>query len=102
MGNHDFFVENERKAKVPEIFGMDKRYYSFESHGWKFLVLDGNELSIQAHSPHSMEYAEAKRTLVNLGQSEAVNAKESNGGIGPNQMKWLKQQLNLAETNRSA
>lgn len=40
LGNHEFDFCTKEKAL--SLYGMKRRYYSFESKGWKFMVLDGN------------------------------------------------------------
>lgn len=40
LGNHEF--DFCCKSQVMKLYGMQKRYYSFVSGGWKFLVLDAN------------------------------------------------------------
>ncbi len=56
LGNHEFAVDDAHKPQVPARLGMPARYYSFERHGWLFLVTDGNDLSSYAWPQGSPEY----------------------------------------------
>ena len=59
LGNHDFDVADEYKAKVPERMGMKSKYYDFKVEGWRFIVLDGNDVSFHAYPKDSLEYQNA-------------------------------------------
>jgi len=93
LGNHDYSVADEWKAKVPETMGLTDRYYDFGLHGWRFVVLDGNELSFFAH-PEGSEGYRASETYY---QENQLDAPKWNGGVGAEQMSWLKQVLDQAE-----
>lgn len=45
LGNHDFDVGQANKEKVIAKLNLKNRYYSFTENDWKFIVLDGNDLS---------------------------------------------------------
>ena len=45
MGNHDFEVKDSLKEEVIKKLNLKKRYYSFVEKDWRFIVLDGNDLS---------------------------------------------------------
>lgn len=45
LGNHDFEVVDSLKSKIFQKLNLENRYYSFEKSTWKFIVLDGNDLS---------------------------------------------------------
>ena len=45
LGNHDFSVAESLKRKVPKRMGLSNRFYSFTIKGWRFIALDGNDLS---------------------------------------------------------
>ncbi len=91
-GNHDYSIAASLKAKVPELLGMSAPYYSFIRSGWRFVMLDGNAVSLfstPAGSPQwqaATEFARAsKRSLADYG-----------GGLGAPQIEWLKSELALA------
>ena len=49
LGNHDFSVADNKKALVPRRMGLKKRYYDFTHRNWRFIVLDGNDVSLYAY-----------------------------------------------------
>ncbi len=89
LGNHDFSVEETRKAQVPEVLSMPRRYYHFSYAGWRFLVLDGNDISFHGRTEGSPQQAGARRILDALEARKAVNAQTWNGAVGEEQMAWL-------------
>ena len=97
LGNHDFYVANADKSKVPQKLGLEKPYYDFVYHSWRFVVLDGNELSLYALPKRSAKYKAAEAMLQSLKAKEASNAYDWNGGIGAEQIAWLQQTLADAE-----
>ncbi len=42
LGNHD--MDKDTKAEIQEFWGMKRRHYFFEQNGWRFIVLDRNNL----------------------------------------------------------
>ncbi|MBT4666373.1 MAG: hypothetical protein HOB63_07625, partial [Opitutae bacterium] len=48
LGNHDFSVVDDKKALVPAKLGLKQRYYDFTRKGWRFLAIDGNDVSLYA------------------------------------------------------
>ena len=93
LGNHDFAVADAMKPRVAQRLGMPGRYYSFETHGWVFLALDGNDLSEYgwpAGSPELAQSQAAHRTLY-------PGAPDWDGGIGPVQLRWMDKVLAAAD-----
>ncbi len=92
-GNHDFAVEPQRLADVHARLGMPAPWHDFARSGIRFVVIDGNEVSLfstpQGHSRH----AEAVERLEALEKAGAINAMPWNGGIGEEQCAWLEQAL---------
>jgi len=89
-GNHCLAVRPER---YKAIMGLDSLYYTFCSHGTRYIVLDGMEVS-----------------AINEGQTEADrhlleyyrDVKQANfycGAVGARQLEWLVQELDLALKN---
>lgn len=85
LGNHDFSVPDEFKRDVPQIMGLDSRYYDFEINGWRFIVLDGNDISFHAYPEGSPQYKEAERYY----EKNNIQSPKWNGGIGDEQLGWL-------------
>jgi len=96
LGNHDFQVEDPKKHQVPERLGMPGRYYHFVYRDWRFLVLDANDLSVQAHPPGSDRYAQSDAVYQRLASEQQEQARKWNGGIGTEQQLWLTAQLEAA------
>jgi predicted phosphodiesterase len=98
LGNHEFSVADNRKPDVPEALGLDHRYYMFRVHGWRFLVLDGNDLSIVARREVDPEYRRSKQMYDTLVGQKKANAQVWNGAIGREQVDWLDTQLSATES----
>ena len=93
LGNHEFAVDDAHKPLVPAKLGMPARYYSFSSHGWLFIVTDGNDLSSYAWPEGS---AEQKRSL-DLHAARYADKPLWNGGIGAEQLHWIDARLTEAD-----
>ena len=94
LGNHDFDVADEHKLAVPERLGRASRYEALDLAGsWRLLILDGNDFSYSAW-PEEHPRNEASRRF-----HRDVNPDSPtwNGGIGPEQMEWLRQELDAAD-----
>lgn len=101
LGNHDFEVENDLKSSVPELLGISN-YYHFSVRNWRFIVLDGNEISTFANLPGSPNYITAESLLRDMETDQRINAHFWNGGISAHQLLWLEHALhNAAAENES-
>ena len=95
LGNHDFAVTEDKKLLVPAKMGMTNRYYDFAVGNYRFITLDGNDLSLLAwpkgHERHkqSVEYYKKNK----------LSSPRWNGGIGSQQLIWLEQTLEKAQKN---
>ncbi|RRA98704.1 metallophosphoesterase [Larkinella rosea] len=96
LGNHDFSVKQEEIKKVPDILRLKNRYYTFARKQWRFIVLDGNDLSVYGQVNNSKSHQAATQKLVDLKARNAPNAQVWNGGLGEKQTRWLKKELDLA------
>ncbi len=96
LGNHDFSVEETLKRKVPKRMGLSRRYYSFKEQNWRFIALDGNDLSTFA-SFGKRKQAEATHLLKEIEAAGNINAQTWNGGVSSRQIKWLEKQLRRAD-----
>lgn len=96
LGNHDFSVDEKLKRKVPKRMGLARRYYSFKLEDWRFIALDGNDLSTFA-SFGKRKQREAAQLLTKVQATGKVNAKVWNGGISMKQLKWLEKELAKAD-----
>lgn len=89
LGNHDFEVANERITQVPQRLGIPERRAMFDHAGFRFVVLDTNDVSTYAHPTGSPARAAAERELARLQAAKVRQAKTWNGGIGADQRAWL-------------
>lgn len=87
LGNHDFPVTTDQ---VVDILGMSKQYYDFSHQGWRFVVLDTNDLSLYANAEGSEKYQQAETMYNSLKESGAINAQTWNGGVSTDQLTWLR------------
>jgi manganese-dependent ADP-ribose/CDP-alcohol diphosphatase len=97
MGNHDFSVAPQELKSVPAILHLKKMYYTFKKDQWRFIALDGNEVSTYATVNDAKKAQAAKDTLQALKSRKSSNAQTWNGGISDKQFNWLKKQLNAAQ-----
>lgn len=96
LGNHDFSVDSARIEDVPERLGVERRYYDFSYGSWRFVVLDGNDLSFYATRAGSQKRQEAEAMYQALVDRGAINAKTWNGGMSEQQLAWLEETLQEA------
>lgn len=98
LGNHDFDVLEAEKPRVPARLGMTWRHGSFVHGGFRFVVLDTNDVSTYAHPAGAPERAEAERELARLQAAKVRQAKPWNGGVGAKQLAWLDHELGAARS----
>jgi manganese-dependent ADP-ribose/CDP-alcohol diphosphatase len=97
-GNHDYAVEPGLRKEIPPLKENKAGYYSFTRSNFRFIFLNGNEISTYA-SVSEAEKKEAGDYLLRLKNSGEINANPWNGGISDKQVLWLSEQLNSAERN---
>jgi len=95
LGNHDYSVADKWKPEIPKKLDMPSRYYDFEIEGWRFVILDGNDISFHAYPEDSDSYKEAAEYY----KQRDIESPEWNGAIGEKQMNWLHQVLEKATAN---
>ena len=98
LGNHDYEVDEQYKPEVHKKL-ITQKYYDFSVENWRFIVLDGNEVSTFANQKHTAEYKTAELLLQKLEKEGVINGNFWNGGIGESQLKWMTQTLDEAEKN---
>ncbi len=92
LGNHDFEVADEYKAGVSQRLGMPAPYYDFAVEDWRFVVLDGNQISLYAHADGTPGKAAGRAYK----EKHAPEAPHWNGAVGPEQLEWLARVLQRA------
>jgi predicted phosphodiesterase len=98
LGNHDFSVADSLKPLVFSKMKLKKRYYSFVKNNWRFIVLDGSDLSY--YGTLSNEKRQERDSVFNaLKSKNAPNSKIWNGGLSASQLQWIKTELDQAQIN---
>lgn len=98
LGNHDFEIADSLKSKIFNKLNLKKRYYSIDNKNWKFIVLDGTDLSFYG-SLDSLKLAETEKIFKRVSKDSLPYAKVYNGGLSNQQMQWIEQELILANKN---
>jgi 3',5'-cyclic AMP phosphodiesterase CpdA len=97
-GNHDFAVAEKEREKVPSILGLEKTYYEFPVKDWRFVFLDGNEITLNSGDPAVV--AIATEMSGKLKAAGKPNSHEWNGAIGRTQLDWLDIVLKKADRKK--
>jgi len=97
-GNHDYSVEQRLKKSIPQLNKNKEGYYSFNYSTFRFIVLNGNEISTYATNNKS-DINEAEAYILNLKNGGEINGMDWNGGMSTKQMVWLTSQLISAKNN---
>lgn len=100
LGNHDFEVLDEMKPKVPARLGMKARYGSFDHGGFRFVVLDTNDVSTYAHPAGTSGRATAEKQLEAAKAAKLAQAQPWNGAISEAQLGWLDRTCAAARAER--
>jgi predicted phosphodiesterase len=99
LGNHDFSVADSLKPLIFKKMGVQNRYYSIVKNAWRFIVLDGNDLSVHgALSPDKKKQTDSLFQL--LSTKNKSNLEIWNGGLSNEQLKWVESELMLATKNK--
>ncbi|HTO31056.1 MAG TPA: metallophosphoesterase [Pararhizobium sp.] len=99
LGNHDFAVAPQRLGEVSARLSMPSAYHDFVIGKWRFVILDGNDVSVfstPTGDPRSVLAAERLRALQAEG---AANAHPWNGSLSDAQFTWLSGVLENAEAD---
>ncbi|MCF6313014.1 MAG: metallophosphoesterase [Verrucomicrobiales bacterium] len=93
LGNHDFAVAEDKKTEILAKMGIKETYHAFSQSGFRFIFLDGTDLSTFAQPKGSDLHAEATAMLTEFKAKKRKNAQDWNSAVGPKQFAWLKKQL---------
>jgi len=99
LGNHDAQTIAERldnQAPLP------KGYYAFRFNGWRFVVYDGNDMSLYCNTLNGRDREEAAALLAQLQHDQQPQAQPWNGAVGRQQFNWIEQQLQAAQQSRES
>jgi 3',5'-cyclic AMP phosphodiesterase CpdA len=95
-GNHDFSIAPDRLDAVHQRLGMPAAWHDFERNGIRFVVIDGNEISLFSSRESDPRHGLAQERLQALKAAGASNANPWNGGISEAQYAWLEAVLERA------
>ena len=78
---------------------MPSRYHDFSQGKWRFVIIDGNDLSLFAHPKGSKQHQISQQAFADfqktLPKKKALHT--YNGGLGSKQLIWLKGVLDDAQ-----
>ena len=97
LGNHDYSVAGDYLASVLRTTGLQKPYYDFAGGGWRFVVLDGNDVSLFSTPAGSEQRRLAAEKIDAMAKAGAANAQVYNGTLSEAQFTWLDATLARAE-----
>ena len=89
VGNHCL---DGGKSSFDRASGLVAYYGAMRFNRWRFLLLDGNAVSIRGHAPESLAHIEATEIIEKGGVSWG-------GGLGKLQRDWFAQQLADAKSS---
>lgn len=98
LGNHDFDVAPDLRGRVPALLGMERPYYDSRRPGLRFVVLDGNDVSLFAPLPGDPRRALAETRLAEAKAAGLPQAQSWNGSLSDGQVAWLEGVLAAART----
>jgi manganese-dependent ADP-ribose/CDP-alcohol diphosphatase len=93
LGNHDFLHSEIKHEEIIKQFGMPGKYYTKDCYGYRFTVLDTNDVGMIEYPEGSAEWEAGKSYFEAYKQTGAMNAYPWNGAIGDKQLAWLKTQM---------
>lgn len=96
LGNHDYSVAADYLASVERVTGLERSWYDYSGGGHRFLVLDGNDVSLFANPEGSEKHALAAERLAQLTEAGAPNAQTWNGGLSEKQFAWIEATMDAA------
>ena len=98
IGNHDLSIEKTQFEKVPEKLHLAETWYSITKTGWRFIFLNGNEITFHSNNAETIKVAE--EISGKLKDAGKPNFHEWNGGISSLQINWLESELQKATSKK--
>jgi manganese-dependent ADP-ribose/CDP-alcohol diphosphatase len=100
LGNHDFLgMPEDSFDSVHKMLKMPARYYSLlagPSKRYRLIMMDGNDLAFYSTVTGTQKRKDTEVMYRGVKNRRAKNAKLFNGGVGQEQMEWLKKELQAA------
>ena len=97
LGNHEFSIKERYKESILNKLGLKNQFYDFKIDSWRFIVLDGNDISFQGTSVGSDKYQLAETMYKKITEQKLPNAHKWNGALGEEQITWLQTSLERAD-----
>ena len=97
LGNHDYSVDSYFHDALLQTMGMTERYYDFGDGGYRFVVLDGNDVSLFAPPAGDPRREQAQKLVDELKAKGAANANTWNGALSEEQYAWLESTVDKAK-----
>lgn len=98
LGNHDYEVAADYLTSVVRTAGMPQAYYDFTGGGYRFIILDGNDVTTFAPPRNDPRREIAAKRLAELKAKGAINAEPWNGSLSDAQFSWLEATLKKAQS----
>ncbi|MCW8114081.1 metallophosphoesterase [Yersinia intermedia] len=98
IGNHDAQVISDHLVAQSPALGLPKSYYQFTLPGYRFMVIDGNDVSLYCNHANGDDRQLAELMLQDLIERQQSHAQRWNGAIGKQQLIWI--ELNLQQAKR--
>jgi manganese-dependent ADP-ribose/CDP-alcohol diphosphatase len=100
LGNHDFLgMPEDSFDSVHKMLKMPARYYSLlagPSKRYRLIMMDGNDLAFYSTVTGTQKRKDTEVMYRGVKNRRAKNAKLFNGGVGQEQIEWLKSELQAA------
>lgn len=97
LGNHDFMGSEGQAERVLQKYGLECGYYAKVMNGYRFIVLDTNELGVIKYAEGSPEWQVGRQAVDAVKAQGKPQAFDWNGGAGAEQLAWLDEQLAQAD-----
>ena len=98
LGNHDADVISRHLAAQSPALALPKHYYQFSLNGYRFIVIDGNDISLYCNPANGEEHAQAQHLLARIRAEHQPQAQSWNGAVGDEQLRWLACSLEDAQS----
>ena len=107
LGNHDFEVAPDYLSSVLRVKDLKRAYYDFKGGGYRFIVLNGNDISLFANTKDDPKYKLTVEKLEQLKAADAPNAQSWNGGMSEidlrgSSKRWIGLRLRARGSSSSA
>ena len=97
IGNHDAQVISQHLGAQTPALGLPKSYYAFTLPGYRFLVTDGNDVSLYCNHANGDDHQLAEFMLDELTECQQSQAQPWNGAVGRKQLAWIEEHLKQAK-----